>query len=353
MDRARLGLTAALTGALGVLVLAAGFLDALRVPKIEAPSRVDLGRFRPGQTVERVIRIRNGGFRTLHIPEVRNTCGCAGLTRFPEEVPPLSHAYGLVRLRMPTAHGPFNTNLMLVTDDPKTPVARIEVHGTAFGSTVAVPPVLEMGLVQPGVKRNRAVTLRTEGAFEMVNASTSSPYLQVSLGGHASEAERSLTVAISPDAPRGPLREYIFARVRGTDPPYLVIPVKATVERGLRLTPPKLIVRLPREGDPIARSVRLTVLTEEWASFDIIPNKHSCLETSLQRTGPGTYSMQVIIEPARAPSILKTEVALRNACDDIIRIPVFGLAIDALKRWKLTEPSKPVQTTMSTSGAPQ
>jgi hypothetical protein len=123
-------LLAILVAALVAATLAAGG-DEKAAPRIRVePDSFDFGRALPGKTLRKEFTIRNFGDADLTIESVSTTCGCTAALAADRRVPPGGSTALRVTLETRTYSGKVERQVLLRSNDPKTPLVQVRVSAT-------------------------------------------------------------------------------------------------------------------------------------------------------------------------------------------------------------------------------
>jgi len=128
---------------------------------------VDQGEIRPnGEAVSFVYHIRNCGNRDLEIMALHKQCTCIE-AKYPDDpIPPGGE--GLVELAFNTANreGPFFHQVLLESNDPLLPVAKLKATGYIDTGVTAHPALIDLGDVGLGEERAIACVVKYAGLRE-------------------------------------------------------------------------------------------------------------------------------------------------------------------------------------------
>jgi hypothetical protein len=118
--------------ALVALVAAAG-ADEKQAPapriRVE-PESFDFGKAQQGRTLRKDFTIRNFGDAVLVIEGVSTTCGCTAALAAQSRVEPGGRTVLRVTFETRTYSGKVERDVMVRSNDPKTPLAQVRVGAT-------------------------------------------------------------------------------------------------------------------------------------------------------------------------------------------------------------------------------
>jgi hypothetical protein len=105
--------------------------DEPRAPRIRVePETFDFGRAQPGKTLRKEFTIRNFGEAELVIEGVSTTCGCTAALAAEHRLAPGGSAALRVTLETRRYSGRLERQVLVRSNDPKTPLLQIRVGVT-------------------------------------------------------------------------------------------------------------------------------------------------------------------------------------------------------------------------------
>jgi hypothetical protein len=99
------------------------------------PDGFDFGKALPEKTLRKEFVLRNFGDAELVIEDVKTTCGCTAAITAESRVPPGGSTRLLVSLETRGYKGKLERQVLVRSNDPKTPLLTVKV-----GATVEAPP---------------------------------------------------------------------------------------------------------------------------------------------------------------------------------------------------------------------
>lgn len=129
-----------------------------RPPQVVFPNRAYQfpKPFIVGSEVVTTFPFSNEGNAPLHIKGIDSDCGCVATNTSADEIPP--GGKGEIRVIVERDVGKFHQNVFVSTDDPATPIVRLEVSGSIL-PPVAYPKKVELGQLEKGERVFKKVTL--------------------------------------------------------------------------------------------------------------------------------------------------------------------------------------------------
>ncbi len=310
-----------------VVMAGAGFIyGEYLTPRLEA-TNIDLGTFVPGQTLERVVKIRNLGWKTLILYDAKACCGTTLPQGFPKQIGPRSSAYIPVRIQTSTKYNSLHRKIALKTNDRTQPVSNILIHGEP-DTCITVNPekVLLEYIVEGGAFSNIAEVKMQNKPEKSAYITTSSHYIKAWLDEDPDvDNVYRVNIEISRNTPRGDLVEYIYIKTGISDRPNITIPITAKVERGLRPRPERIFFGVIDGTIRISRSIRLIVIGPEWESFEVENFEHDGIEAEIEQENLKHFKLNIHIYPLKMRALLDTFVTLRNSSGNEMTIPLFAV----------------------------
>lgn len=318
-----------------LMVIVVGFVGllwgrSLLVPRLFVPY-VDIGTYMPGQVIERVVRLENEGWGSLIIHEVKGMSLPYG---FPKRIHAKSTDVIVLRFRAPDGPIPLERNITLHTNDPKEPVMKVFMRGMPDSPFYASPSKIDLKYIVPGENVEKVVAFLTpdnnHSDFSLV---ASSPNIKISSARNIparriDEKEYQIfliDVGVNKEIPRGAMQEYILVKTGLAKRPYVVVPVKGIVDRGLRVRPEQVFFGMVKDESIMNRIIRLEVIGPGWDSIKIGPLGFSGISAKLQKKREQKFDLHVSLDPAGMPKILKSYITLEDSSGDTIQIPVLAM----------------------------
>lgn len=104
---------------------------AAAAPRIQVePESFDFGRAQQGKTLRKDFTIRNFGDAPLVIEGVSTTCGCTAALAAQDHVAPGGRTELRVTFETRTFSGKVERDVLVRSNDPKTPLARVRLSAT-------------------------------------------------------------------------------------------------------------------------------------------------------------------------------------------------------------------------------
>lgn len=287
MDRTRAGIAIlALTSALLIATSAfaaapstksakskAAPADSGPQPKIVAAEPVvDVGIVSKGKKIEHDFVLKNEGTAPLTISEVRPGCGCT-VVKFDKTIAP--GASGKVHAVIDTSDfsGGIAKEMTVLSNDPKTPRLQLVIKADIRPYVFADPGYARYIYVedeQPGTINQ---TIYSLGFPQLKVLEVKSPYPFIKTAFHeATKKERKadikgnqwrISMTIEPNAPVGPLADFLVVKTNHPKQPILKIPISGFVRPIMAATPDRIALGKRKHERPGRLSVIVTNFATE------------------------------------------------------------------------------------------
>ena len=129
-----------------------------RAPKVVFQNRVHqfTEPFIVGSEIVTTFSFTNEGTAPLHIQKIDSDCGCVATNTSSDKIPPGDK--GKIRVAVERDVGGFHQNVFVFTDDPATPMVRLEVSGVIL-QAVSYPKKIELGQLEKGTIISKKIKL--------------------------------------------------------------------------------------------------------------------------------------------------------------------------------------------------
>ena len=131
-------------------------------PKIVSPEPVyDFGTLDNETKVQHDFIIRNVGDATLNIKNVRTSCGCTVAQPEKKVLEPGEETKVATTLSLRGRQGPTKKSVTVESNDPVTPMLRLDLEGTAIAPIMMDPRTVNFGRIDDDEVHERTVSLKT------------------------------------------------------------------------------------------------------------------------------------------------------------------------------------------------
>jgi HEAT repeats/Protein of unknown function (DUF1573) len=325
--------------ALGVLVLVVSCLPAAAGDRASSPSSSGpdlvvspkahhLGDLVPGQRAEQVFSLRNDGGEPLAIRLVRPSSHRLTTHLVDTQLPPGSAAELRVTLNSNLwDEGPFAEQVLLYSNDPDEPVAKVKIQGVIQDPLVWAPKSLGLSVRRGDTQPLPTLRISSKDGRPIgpVRITSFVPFLQAEVAPGASE---SYTVHLRLD-PAIPLGLFLgWLRIETSHParPVLEVPVRGQVVGDLVARPFAVNLGIVEEGEPVASAISLVNLgSREVHVVKVEPRLPTAAEVRLSRQGKD-YRLDIRL-PSPPPSWRLDSyinVYTDHPTEPVVQVPVVG-----------------------------
>ena len=153
-----------------------------RAPKVVFPNTVYQfpEPFIVGSEITTTFTFTNEGNIPLHIEKINADCGCVATNTSSDKIPP--GGKGEIRVVVERDVGGFRQNVFVFTDDPATPIVRLEVSGVIV-PPIAYPKKIDLGSLEKGKRISKKITFTNnlKNAVEITGHTVDSKHIAVTL----------------------------------------------------------------------------------------------------------------------------------------------------------------------------
>lgn len=203
--------------------------------------RHDFGVVARGSDVQYRFKINNIYKQTVHISEVRTTCGCSAAEPTKRTLTTNETAEVVVTMNTRKFYRRKDSNLIVTFDRPLYEQVRIPISAYIRTDVVLKPGSVNFGAVRQGSASQQSLAIEYAGRadWKIKGVKIASKYLtgkveQTSrVGGNA---KYKLSMTLKPTAPAGILREHVILQTNDANTPYVPVMVRARVESDFTVT---------------------------------------------------------------------------------------------------------------------
>lgn len=217
---------------------------------------VDFGNVPRGAKVRHQFALSNRTQQTIHVLDVRASCGCTSGFASATTIPPGKAGY--IEAQMDTRNfvGIKQTTLTVTmsTDAGYTAETRFAVQSNILSDIVLNPGSVDFGTLAKGQSPRLSLTIERFGspewrAVKMVSGSKALSASLQETGRSAAGVNYLLTVAVKPTAPAGVIRDEIRILTNDRESPMVPVLVTASIQGTLTATPSMLALgNVPATG---------------------------------------------------------------------------------------------------------
>lgn len=202
----------------------------------------DFGVVARGADVRHRIKVKNLYKETVHISNVRTTCGCAAASPEKTTLESLEETYVEVTMNTTRFQRQKDSNVIVTFDSPLYAEVRIPIHAYIRTDVVLTPGSANFGPIDRGNPASRSLDIAYAGrsSWEIQEVKADNPNIETHIeevGRDPGRVHYKLQVELKPSAPAGVLREQITLVTNDINNPYVPVLVEARIEADITVTP--------------------------------------------------------------------------------------------------------------------
>ncbi|MCA9082410.1 MAG: DUF1573 domain-containing protein [Planctomycetaceae bacterium] len=231
---------------------------------------VDFEVIATGSEAKKQIEVKNVYDQPVHIASVGTTCGCSAAALGQNTIGPGESVFVEVQMNTSKFRQRKDSNLVIKFDSPRFVEHRIPITAYIRTDVVFSPGLAQFGEVELGREGTATVNIAYAGRtdWDIVDIRISNPDLKATLAPvsrQGGNVNYKLTVALSPDARQGRLRDLITIVTNDRTNPYVPLMVEGVIVPDIVVTPPTIAVRPLAPG----QSTQVRVIVKGKAPFQI------------------------------------------------------------------------------------
>lgn len=214
----------------------------------------DFGVVAVGADTRYRLEIKNIYKETVHISNVRTTCGCTAAKPSRETLNSLETAYIEVKMNTLRFKHRKDSNVIVTFDAPLSAEVRIPITVYIRTDVVLNPGGVNFGAVAQGMKAQQKISIAYAGRddWKIKSIRTNNKNLTanvVETSRQNGQVNYNLLVSLKLTAPVGKLNQQITLVTDDANNPYIPVLVRATVEADITVTPPVIALGTLQPGD--------------------------------------------------------------------------------------------------------
>lgn len=252
-----LGAVVFIGGGLGI-ILGELFLARYPVIRIENPS-VMVGDVPLGETIVHSFTIYNAGKAPLLIAGQRTSCKCTKATLTSNRIEPRDSTNLQVTVKSSLVEGSFEEYATMLTNDPANKEVMVKISGNSERVLIAEPFAIRFDQVSEDnlpVTGRASISLGKLGNSETMASMGIASSAQYLLCNKLQNGER-VEVTLTPDCPRGMLREEALLHVSTPFQCVVKVPVYAYVQGDFTITPTTVLFDCENASDSKTRTCQI------------------------------------------------------------------------------------------------
>ena len=218
-----------------------------------------------GAHVKHEFFIKNGGGSDLQIQKVVPSCGCTVSKAEPEIVPPGTQSKLSVEFDSSGFSGVVTKEIRVLTNDPDAQAITFSLRGSVVEDIHIAPQRIIFDGVIKGSSPSQEISVSVGGDsdYKIAGIKAFSPVIVVTPIS-SNEKNYRATIALSPDAPLGEVRDRVVVSIVGARKgKSLTIPVYAFVKGEVDISPLTVSFGLLTADAPLERSVKVEGVTSK------------------------------------------------------------------------------------------
>lgn len=232
------------------LYLAAVLVAAVAVagPTAGVPDPIsDAGVVRKGDDITHTFFIENTGDAILEITDVKPTCGCT-VASYDRTIAPGARGKVETTLDTQSFSGPFQSTVRVFTNDAANPELQLILRANIVADIEVEPSYIRFRAVQGEATETSTHLLWPASEQNLVVRSVESPFPFLDVQVRRAEGEERrpgkpgtqwiLDAKLRPNAPLGPLADYIRIETNHPRQSLVRLPISAVVRPAVAVTPP-------------------------------------------------------------------------------------------------------------------
>lgn len=295
-------------------------------PRAIAPEAIkDVGAVDRGERITHEFTIRNDGDAVLEISEVKPSCGCT-VAEYDRSIAP--GGTGVVRATVETKNfkGGIAKSVRVLTNDPANPEIHLVIKADVKTQVDIEPGYVRFVAVQGEPQRASLQTVWSEEKpdLSLLKAESPYPFVKVAVR-EAPEDERhagvsgrqwQVEVELDPDAPVGPLADFIVLTTDHPERRTVRLPLSGFVRPVLSVTPRFADFGRRELGEPQTASLEVRNLSSESVDLGEVATDIDGLEAEIEPLEEGRlYKVLLTLNPGMPKGEFEGLVTIRTTSE--------------------------------------
>ena len=258
-------MTSGIQKAMAVMCLSAALAPSARaqdMASLFSARRIDFGVIATGSDARKLVRVRNTLPNTIHISNVRTTCGCSAARPSRYTIEPNQQAEIEVTMDTLKFKHQKDSNLIVEFDAPRVTSVRLPITAYIRTDVVLSPGSADFGKVEAGRGAQRTIRIEYAGRsdWQIRGVKTGTDRISarvVEMRRSAGQVAYELEVRIDPSVRSGRLRDLVTLVTDDASNPHVPVLVEADVESDITVTPSSISLGMLTPGQ--SRTVRVVL----------------------------------------------------------------------------------------------
>jgi hypothetical protein len=264
----------------------------------------DFGTVPRGPTLEHFFHLKNNTAQTVHISNVRVSCGCTTATALESTLAPGQATAVVARMDTNRFTGVRSVTIFVSFDKPASEEVRLWIQANGRDDVSVTPDSFQFGLTKRGSTPSAMVKVSFLGnnQWQVTGLTSESNYVQTSLKEirrDLNEVEYQLTAKLRSDAPVGKWYTDIWLKTNNPATPRVRVPFSVEIESALSVTPAVVDLGQVKVGGRAERKV----IVRGVKPFRITEIKGTDAEVSVVEAGSDSKPVHVLAVTLKAVSV--------------------------------------------------
>lgn len=221
-------------------------------------TRHDFGTVARGADVEYRFEIQNIYEETIHIADVRTSCGCTAPSLENQTLKTWEKGYVVAKFNTRTFRGQHGATLTVTIDQPFRAEVQLRVEGNIRGDVVFYPGSVRFANVDQGQEHQQKVRVSYAGRsdWQIEDIKSVSDYYRVEMTEVAREAGKidyELLVRLTDDAPPGYFNDQLVVVTNDRRNSRIPLDVEGTVVPEISVSPSQLVLGEVQRGEEVTK----------------------------------------------------------------------------------------------------
>lgn len=294
---------------------------------------VDVGLVTRGEPIVHEFAIHNAGDADLEITEVKPACGCT-VASYASRIEP--GRTGLVRtvLETDSFNGPIAKSVTVFTNDPANPRLLLVIKANVRAQ-VEVKPAYARFVVIDGESWEPTVheISASQGSdFRVTKVDSPFPFLKADYRkvGEGEEARWELKLTLSPEAPIGPMADFLVVHTDHPEQKQVRLPVSGFVRPPLVVVPQVYDFGERQVEEPYPGRVEVKVVGSRPVALGEVTTDLEGVEVEIEEVTPGKlYNLVIRLTPGigTGPTEGLVSIATDNPRFPTLEVPIRGTVL--------------------------
>ncbi|MBX7138243.1 MAG: DUF1573 domain-containing protein [Oligoflexia bacterium] len=303
--------------------------------KISVPNPVyDFGTISQGTKVHHEFVVKNLGNSDLDIQRLVTSCGCTASSASNDKIAPNAEGKISVDFDSSGFSGEKVKTVTVYNNDQDNPSLILTLQGTVEPDVMVEPKNIVFGDLPKGMETAREVTVtaRSGSSVKIGEVKSFSKNLVVKELSRQAGAVR-FSVAISPTAPMGELRDRVVVFTQGSASSSVNLPVFASLKGDLRLSPPTLSFGIIEGQEKLRKTVKLENFGTENVQITKLDSDNGAVHATFKPIKDGRiFVIDIEIDPKQVKNDLRATLNIETSksAEQQLTLNIYGVLAPAV-----------------------